>query len=197
MNAAEAFGPAIVFDALAANQRMVELDFRLNPEAAGIGAEFGIGVADRDPNGLEHADIAARRGERLDAGAVDGGDEGRRAAVHDRRLGAVDLHHCVVHAEPAQRSHDVLGGGHQWARSISQDSGKFGCGHRPDVGEDFTVAARQAGADETGQDGLIAKRGLPASPHTPSHFTRLPSAQARDRSTARHRCAALLPSVGT
>jgi hypothetical protein len=40
----------------------------------------------------------------------------RRAAVHDRRFGAVDLDDGVVDAKAAQRRHDVLDGRHDTGR---------------------------------------------------------------------------------
>ncbi len=181
-------------DDLPADQRMVELDLGLDPEAARIRAELAEGVAHRDPHRLEHADVAARLVERFEADLIDRRDERRGAAVHDRHFRTVDLDHRVVDAEAAQRRQDVLGGGHQRARRIAQDGGEFGGGDRSgcrrgsrgrggrrrrvrmkrmpvsaSAGCRVSVTGKPGMNPDTGQRGLIAKRGLPADLHTPSH----------------------------
>jgi hypothetical protein len=47
---------------------------------------------------------------REDAGLIDGSDESRRAAVHDRNFRTVDLDRSVVDAHAAQRSKHMFGG---------------------------------------------------------------------------------------
>ena len=93
--------------------------------------------------------IAARRGQRDDAGLIDRRDERRGAAVHDRHFGAVDLDDGVVDAEPGQRRQHVLRGRAQRALGIAEHGGEFGGGDGADVGADFAVrAAVLAEADE-------------------------------------------------
>ncbi len=63
-----------------------------------------------------------------DAGLIDGGDEGRRAAVHDRNFGAVDFDGGVVDAHAAQGSEHMLGGGNQRTFAVAENGGKIGGG---------------------------------------------------------------------
>ena len=134
---------------LASDQRMVEFDLGLDAEAARIGPKFAVGIAGRDPHRLEHADVAARLVERLDADLIDRRNERRRAAVHDRDFRPVDLDHRIVHAEPAQRRQHMLGRRHQRARRIAQNGGEFGGGDGAEIGADFALAAAvKTGADE-------------------------------------------------
>ena len=105
--AAEAFRAEIERIVLAADHGIGEVDLDLGAEAVGIGAQFAEGIADRDLHRLQDLDETAGGGLGDDAGLIDGGDEGSRAAVHDRNFGAVDFDGGVVdaHAAQAQRAH--------------------------------------------------------------------------------------------
>ena len=138
--ASERIRGAIECHLLAPDERMVERDLGLNPQAAPIGTQLAKRCAERSPNRLEHANEAAGLVERLESDLVDGGHERRRAAIHDRHFRPVDLDHCVVHAEPAQCRKHMLGGGHERARRISQDCRKFSGGDGVDASADFSLA---------------------------------------------------------
>ena len=83
-----------------------------------------------------------------DAGLIDGGDEGRRAAVHDRNFGAVDFDDGVVDAHAAQGSEHMLGGGNQRAFTVAQNGRKIGGDHGFGDGGNFAVGIIEAGADK-------------------------------------------------
>ncbi len=137
---------------------MVVIDFGLDPEAARIRPDLAEGLAQRNLDGLEHPDIAPRLIERLDADGVDGGDEGRRAAVHDRRFRPVDLDQRVVDAKTAQSGQHMFGGGDQRPGFIAEDGGKLGRGYGVHVGGDFALAPTACmGADKT-QTGIGVRR---------------------------------------
>jgi hypothetical protein len=70
------------------------------------GADVAIALADLDR--LADHQPAAHAALRHDAGLLDQVHERRRAAVHDRDLGAVDLDRAVVDAHAAQRGEHVL-----------------------------------------------------------------------------------------
>src|SRR5215471_2473516 len=94
--AAEAVGPQVERERLTPDQRVIELDFGFDAEAARIGPDFAVGIAQGNPYRLEHLDVAPRLLERLEPDLIDGGDERRRAAVHDRSFRPVDLDHGIV-----------------------------------------------------------------------------------------------------
>ncbi len=136
-------------DVLAADQRVVESDLDLETEAARIGPQFAETVAAGDPNRLEHLDIAARRRERHDAGLLDGGNEGGRAAVHDRHFRTVDLDQRIVDAEAGQRGEHMLGGRAQRPIGIAEHGREFGGGDRAHIGAHFPIGTTlDAGAHE-------------------------------------------------
>ncbi len=60
------------------------------------------------------------------AGLIDGGDEGRRAAVHDRNFGSVDFDDGVVDAHAAQGGEHMFGGGNQRAFAVAEHGSKIG-----------------------------------------------------------------------
>ena len=111
-------------------------------------AQFAEAVADRDLHRLQHLNEAA--GGRLgdDAGLIDGGDEGRRAAVHDRNFGTVDFDDGVVDAHAAQGSEHMLGGGNQRAFAVAENGRKIGGGDGFRDGGNFAVGLIKAGADK-------------------------------------------------
>ena len=111
-------------------------------------AQLAEAVADRDLHRLQHLDEAA--GGRLgdDAGLIDGGDEGRRAAVHDRNFGTVDFDDGVVDAHAAQGSEHMFGGGNQRAFAVAENGRKIGGDHGFGDGGNFAVGLIKAGADK-------------------------------------------------
>ena len=87
---------------------MIEADLGFNPEAARIGQYFPERVSDRNPDGLEYLDEAARCIEPLQTNLIDGRDKGRGAAIHNRRFGTVNLDHGVVDAKAGKGRQHVL-----------------------------------------------------------------------------------------
>ena len=132
-------------------------------------------------------------GKRDDAGLIDGLDERRRAAVHDRDFRAVNLDNRVIDAEPVQCRQDMFGGGDRRAVLVAEHGGEFGCRDRTIIGAKFAVpAAIHAGAAEhdaaagfgrmkrdgdrgtgmnayAGDGDLLAQGSLPAGVHAPRH----------------------------
>ena len=111
-------------------------------------AQFAEAIADRDLHRLQHLNEAA--GGRLgdDAGLIDGGDEGRRAAVHDRNFGTVDFDDGVVDAHAAQGSEHMFRGGNQRAFTVAENGRKIGGGDGFRDGGNFAVGLIEAGADK-------------------------------------------------
>ena len=89
-------------------------------------------------NGLQDLDEFARLMQLADADAVDGRDEGGRAAVHDRHFAGVDLDVAVVDAQAAQRRQQVLDGADGNAGLVAQDGAQREILHEIDVGRDFS-----------------------------------------------------------
>ncbi len=83
-----------------------------------------------------------------DAGLIDGGDEGSRAAVHDRNFGAIDLDGGVVDAHAAQRSKHVFRGGNQRTFMVAENGRKFGGDHGFCNRGNFAIGIIQTGADK-------------------------------------------------
>ena len=77
-------------------------------------------VAVVDADGLQNLDEFARLRQLADADLVDGLDEGRRAAVHDRHFAGVDLDVAVVDAEAAQRGQQMLDGADRDAAFVAE-----------------------------------------------------------------------------
>ena len=155
----------------------------------GVGPQFAEGIADRNLHRLQNLDKAAERLLRHDAGLIDRGDEGGRAAVHDRNFGAVDFDDGVVNAHAAQGSEHMFRGGNQRTFAIAENGGKFGRDDGFGGGRNFAVRAIKSGTDKnktrvdgrrsngkiyrlTGVNanarhgGLRAKRGLTAEFHS-------------------------------
>ena len=88
---------------------MVGRDLEAHREAVG-GRQRGRALAGRYLDGLQHADGLARNRLLDDPGALDQEDERRRAAVHDRHLGPIEIDHDVVDAEARERRHQVFDG---------------------------------------------------------------------------------------
>ncbi len=131
-------------EGLAADRRAFEIDLDLEARAV-IGLEFGPGGAAVDANRLDDADIAALDVERLDAGLVDGFDEGGGAAVEDRHFVAVDLDDEIVDAEAEQRGHDMLDRADMMAGGIAKRGAEVGGADFGDQRADFARLA--AGVD--------------------------------------------------
>src|SRR5262249_43324960 len=106
---------AVECDLLAPDQRMIESDLGLDAQATPVRTQLAKRFPDSSPNGFEHADVATRLVERLDSDLVDGRDERRRTAIHDRHFRPVNLNDRVIHAKPAQCGKHMLGGGYEWA----------------------------------------------------------------------------------
>ena len=121
------------------NERMIEFDLGLDPEAVLVGPQFAERAVLGHAHRLDHFDIAARQRARGEAGLIDGIDEGRGTAVHDRHFRPVDLDHHIVHAEPAQRRQQMLRGRAERTAGVAQDGGKFGGGDRAHVGANFAL----------------------------------------------------------
>ena len=77
-----------------------------------------------DGDGLDDTQIPAPRALTNQAGLADRGDEGCRAAVHDRGLVRVDLDDDVVHTHGIKRRHQVLDRRHMGAARITYDGRK-------------------------------------------------------------------------
>src|SRR4029079_5198197 len=103
--------------------------------------QFAEGVTHRNLNRLEHLKVALGLIEGHEADRIDGRDERRRAAVHDRRFRAVDLDGGVVDAETGEGRKHMLGGGYQRARFVAQHGGELGRGDSAHVGGDLAIRA--------------------------------------------------------
>ena len=134
--------------ALLADDGIDEVDLDLGAEAAGIGPELAEGIADHDGDRLQDLQETADRGLGHDSGLINRGDEGSRAAVHDRNFGTVDFDGGVVHTHTAQGGKNVLSGGNQRAFAVAQHGGKFGCDDRLDGRYNLAVGALKAGTDK-------------------------------------------------
>ena len=194
--AAEPFGAQVEGIALAADHGIGEVDFDLGAETGRIGPQLAEAIADRHLHRLQHLDEAAGGGLGHNAGLIDRGDEGGRAAVHDRNFGAVDFDGGVVDAHAAQRREHVFGGGNQRTFAVAENGGEFGGDHGFGDGRNFAVGAFKTGADKNktcidrcrsdgqadGQTGMYAdarhgglrpKRCLPAEFHSKTAHYRL------------------------
>src|SRR5262249_60569735 len=119
----------------------LELDLRLDAEAARVGPYLSERVSPYHPHGLEDPDVAPGLIKRLKTDRVDRRDKRGRAAVHDRRFGTIDFNDGVVDAEARERGQHVLGGGYQRPGGVAQHGGEFGGGDRAHVGGKVTVLA--------------------------------------------------------
>ena len=113
-----------------------------------MGAQLAEAIANRDLHRLQDLDETAGGGLGHDAGLIDGGDEGSRAAIHDRNFGAVDFDGGVVDAHAAQGSEHMFGGGNQRAFTIAQNGRKVGGDDGFGDGGNFAVGIIEAGADK-------------------------------------------------
>ena len=153
-------------------------------------------IAERDLHRLQHLNETA--GGRLgdDAGLIDGGDEGRRAAVHDRNFGTVDFDDGVVDAHAAQGSEHMFRGGNQRTFTVPENGCKVGGDYGFRDRGNFAIGIFETAADknktciqrcrsenqtywktgmnaDAGHSGLRPKRCLPAKLHakSPHHRT--------------------------
>src|SRR5215468_9532397 len=134
---------------LTPDQRVLELDLRLDAEAARVGPYLSERVSPYHSHGLEDPDVAPGLIKRLKTDRVDCRDKWGRAAVHDRRFGTIDFNDGVVDAEARERGQYVLGGGYQRPGGVAQHGGEFGGGDRAHVGGDLTILpAVDMGADK-------------------------------------------------
>jgi hypothetical protein len=170
---------------------MLELNLGLNAEALGIGPKLAIGAVFLDyADRLENLEITPGNGLGNDTNLVDGGHEGRCAAVADRRFRTIKLDDDIVDAKAADGGKNMLGGTDQRSILVAQYGLEFGGGDSAHIGADLAlVAALHAGADKnnagirlggmqcqgngkTGMDAdsadgdLIPKRGLPTGFHS-------------------------------
>ena len=156
--AAEGLRPDVERERLFADQRMIEVDLGLDPEAVLVGPQFAEGAVLRDAHRLDDFDVAARQRARGQAGLIDRIDEGRGAAVHDRHFRPVDLDDDVVDVEAAQRGQQMLGGRAQRAGGIAQHGREFGGGDGAHVGADLALD-RAVGGDALEHDtGIVVGR---------------------------------------
>ena len=90
-----------------------EVDLEIDLKMIGRG-QAGEGLALAHLDRTQHADGAQRLGLHLDPRAQDTPHEGRRRAVENRNLGAIDADQRVMDAGPGQRGHDMFdrGQGH-------------------------------------------------------------------------------------
>src|SRR5262249_20724140 len=134
---------------LTPDQRVLELNLRLDAEAARVGPYFPERVPPYHPHRLEHLDVAPGLIERLKTHRVDRRDKRGRAAVDDRRFGTIDFDDGVVDAEARERGQYVLGSGYQRPGGVAEHGGEFGGGDRAHVGGDLTILPPfDMGADE-------------------------------------------------
>src|SRR5581483_8451423 len=170
-----------------------EIDFDLGAEPRRIGPQLAKALAHRDLHGLQDLNKAARRRLCDNAGLINGGDERRRAAIHDRNFGTVDLDGGVVDAHAAERCEHMLGGRNQGQLAVAEDCCEFGGNNGVGGGADLAIAAIKSGADknktridrcrsdgeadgrtrmytDASYSGLRTKRCLPAKLHwKPAH----------------------------
>src|SRR5215469_3847303 len=137
--AAERFGLHVDRQRLTPDERVLELDLRLDAEAAGIGPYLSERISLGHPHRLEDPDMTPGLIERLETHRVDRRDKRGRAAVHDRRFGTIDFDDSVVDAEAGERGQYVLGGGYQRPGGVAEHGGEFGGGDRAHVGRDLTL----------------------------------------------------------
>ena len=114
--------------------------------------QFAPAVAFVHANRLEDFDEFARLVQLADADAVDGRDEGGRAAVHDRNFAGVDFDVAVVDAQAAQRRQQVLDGADRHAELVAEDGAQRKILHEIDVGRDFSDDAAAFAHQETVAD---------------------------------------------
>jgi len=93
-----------------------------------------------------------------DAGFVDEIHERRRAPVHDRHLGVVQLHHRIVDPETRQGRQQVFDRLHR-PLVLGQTGGVLNAGQVPDGGLDFEAA--EVGATEA--DAGVGRAGRSVS----------------------------------
>src|SRR5262249_59381580 len=103
--------------------RVLELVFRLDAEAGGIGPYLSDRISLRPPHRLEAPDMTPGLIERLETRRVDRRDKRGRAAVHDRRFGTIDFDDSVVDAEAGERGQYGLGGGYQRPGGVAAPGG--------------------------------------------------------------------------
>src|SRR5262249_38195479 len=111
--ATERFRRRVDRQRLTPDQRVLELDLRLDVEAARVGPYLSERVSPYNPHGLEDPDVAAGLIKRLKTDRVDRRDKRGRAAVHDRRFGTIDFNDGVVDAQAPKRGQNGLRGRYQ------------------------------------------------------------------------------------
>ncbi len=113
-----------------------------------MGPQLAEAVADRDLHRLQHLHEAA--GGRLghDAGLIDGGDESRSTAVHDRNFGTVDFDGGVIDAHAAQGSQHMFGRGDQRTFAVAKNGRQIRWRSRNRDGRNFAVGVIKTGTDK-------------------------------------------------
>ena len=83
--------------------------------------EFTPAAAFLNADGLQNLDVFARLGELANADAVNGVNEFRRTAVHDRHFFAVDLDVEIVDGKAAKRGEKMFDGSDRRAGIVTDD----------------------------------------------------------------------------
>src|SRR3984885_14066631 len=176
---------------------MMEVDLGFDAQPACMRPQFAKAAIGIGAYRLEHLDVAPANGCRHNAGLVDGGNESRGAAVHERNFRPVDLDDRVVDTEAIERRHDVFGGGDGRTGLVAEPGSEPGGGDRTEIGhklairlalaaatheDDAGVSLRWMQRDGGGPSGMHANAGnghvlaqgcLPASLHAPCHALHL------------------------
>src|SRR5262249_46653221 len=146
--AAEPFRVHVQRIFLAADHVIGEMDFGLDAETRRVRTKLAEAFADHDLDRLENLDEAAPGRLADNAGLIDGGGEGGRAAVHDWNFGAVDLDGGVVDTHAAQGSEHVFGSGYERAFTVAENGRELGGDHGPGYRRNFAIGFIEAGPDK-------------------------------------------------
>src|SRR6476619_7630864 len=101
-----------------------------------------------DAHALQYIPIAARSIELDQPDLVDGLDELRGTAIHDRHFGAVDLDQGIVDAEAAKSGEQMLDRRHGRAITITKHGTQRHAGYVPLIGSDLSAFAVAVGEKE-------------------------------------------------
>ena len=171
----------------------MEVDLDIKAKAAFGRNKFGIGAVALNAHRLHDLEIAARTRLLSNASLVNRGYELGGGAVHDRRLGSVDLDEDVVDLQAGQGRKKVLNRADAGAGRVAEHRAKFGMGHigpfrleqafapprqpgaqkhhaRIDISGLEDDLSRRPGMDTHSADrGATAKRRLKAKSHLQNH----------------------------
>ena len=90
-----------------------EVDLDIEAQATFAGEQLRVGAVVFDADRLHDLDETSKRGLANHAGFVDGFNEARGRAIHDRHLGSVDFDHRVIDAKTGEGGQQMLDGRHR------------------------------------------------------------------------------------